>query len=180
LSEPGANLPAVSPLVRKRQGPLIAAILGATAAAIVGYAWVSQRHEHAEPPSGLYVSATELSAAYLANEQDAKRLYGERWLSVTGVIAAVRTGEGGQVDVAFTTASGNNSYQVHALFSGDADDIVAELKAGQTLTATCKVSRIRPALVLRECVVNAISSLPGGPTASGRERATPTYTRVPV
>ena len=92
MSEPGANLPAVSPLVRKRQGPLIAAILGATAAAIVGYAWVSQRHEHAEPPSGLYVSATELSAAYLANEQDAKRLYGERWLSVTGVIAAVRTG----------------------------------------------------------------------------------------
>ena len=101
---------------------------------------MSQRHEHAEPPSGLYVSTAELSAAYLANEQNAKRLYGERWLSVTGVIAAVRTGESGQVDVAFTTASGNNGYQVHALFSGDADDIVAELKAGQTLTATCKVT----------------------------------------
>lgn len=180
MTEPGANLPAVSPLARKRQGPLTAAILGATATAIVAYAWVSQRHEHAEPPSGLYVSTAELSAAYLANEQDAKRLYGERWLSVTGVIADVRTGGSGQADVAFTTASGNNGYQVHALFSGDADDIVAELKAGQTLTATCKVSRIRPALVLRECVVNAISSLPGGPTASGRERATRTYTRVPV
>jgi hypothetical protein len=86
-------------------------------------------------------------------------------LSVTGEIAAVRTAGSGQVDVTFTTSTRNSSYEVHALFSENGDDILAELETGQMLTATCKVSGVRPRLVLRECVVNALSALPGGPTA---------------
>ncbi len=158
------------PEKKKGMGTGTKVVLGGLGAMIFLY-WLGGKSEHekspdatgepvaaealaaeAPPTETLDVSATELVAAYDANEVSADNSYKGKTLRVTGLVESIDKGI--LNDVFVMIGAGRAFHNVHASMASSEADRVARLSKGDRITVVCKGrGKVIGSPMLRDCVI---------------------------